>query len=224
MMRARPARIATERETFVKTWRFVAILLVAIALGAALAHLMELPGKMTYDAQFYVYLHRTLYPTFGRTAGWAEAVALFAVAGLAWRVRKRGAALPLTLTAAVCQSVAMIVFLAFVLPANRAMGSWPLDAIPAEWTSWRNQWEYGHAARAVLMLTALAALVLSVVRETPVEIAPKITPPASPPAAVVETPRSGSQAVVTCETPREGLRVVYFPEPRKAPAPPPESG
>ena len=144
-------------------------MLTAFALAAAVAHLMELPGKMTYDARLYVMLHRTLYPTFGQTAGWAEGLALLSIIPLAWRVRNRGAAFPPTLIAAVCQAAAMGVFLAFVQPANVTMAGWPLDAIPPEWTGWRDQWEYGHAARAVLLTVALGALVLSVVWETPQE-------------------------------------------------------
>jgi hypothetical protein len=153
-----------------KTWRFATIMLTAFALSAALAHLMELPGKMTYDAHLYVLLHRTLYPTFGRTAGWAEGFALISAVGLTWRVRRRGAAFPLTATAAVCQVAAMAVFLVFVQPVNRTMASWPLDAIPSDWAAWRDQWEYGHAARALLQTVALAALVLSVLRETPADV------------------------------------------------------
>lgn len=150
-----------------RTWRFLTILLLAFAMSAALAHAMELPGKMTYDARLYVMLHRTLYPMFGHTAGWAEGMALLSVIGLGWRVRKRGSAFQLTATAAVCQVAAMTVFLAFVQPANETMASWSLEAIPREWTSWRNQWEYGHAARAVLETVAFGALLLSVIRETP---------------------------------------------------------
>lgn len=152
---------------FLKTWRFVTIMLVAVALSAALAHLMELPGKMSYDAHLYVLLHRTLYPTFGQTAGWAEGLGLLTIIGLAWRVRQRGAAFPLTLAAAACQVAAMTVFLVFVQPVNLTMSSWPLDSIPPDWTRWRDQWEYAHAVRAVLQIGALAALVLSAVRETP---------------------------------------------------------
>src|SRR5215207_8185387 len=155
---------------FLRTWRFATIMLLALALAAPVAHLMELPGKMGYDARLYVLLHRTLYPTFGQTAGWAEGVALLSVIVLTWRVRNR--ALALTATAAACQVTAMAVFLAVVHPANVTMANWPLDAIPPDWTSWRARWEYGHAARAVLQTTALAALVLSVMRETPVEDVP----------------------------------------------------
>jgi hypothetical protein len=200
----------------VKTWRFLTIMLVAIALSAALAHLMELPGKMSYDGPLYVKLHRTLYPTFGQTAGWAEGVALLSVIGLAWAVRNRAGAFPLTATAAACQLAAMAVFLVFVLPANRTMASWPLEAIPTGWERWRNQWEYGHAARALLELVALAALVLSVVRETPAEVRRAAEAQPSP-APQVPKPRlaryggmSGPNAAVIGEVPGEGLRLVFL--------------
>jgi hypothetical protein len=58
-----------------KIWRFLTIMLTAGALSAALAHAMELPGKLNYESRLYVLLHRTLYPTFGHTAGWAEGLA-----------------------------------------------------------------------------------------------------------------------------------------------------
>lgn len=94
-------------------------------------------------------------------------MALISVIALAWRVRKRRPAFALTAAAAACQVAAMAVFLAFVQPANVTMAAWSLDAIPADWTQWRDRWEYGHAARAILESFGLAALVLSVLRETP---------------------------------------------------------
>jgi hypothetical protein len=42
---------------------------VAMTMSAAVAHLMELRAKMQYEPPLYVRLHRTLYPTFGKTAG-----------------------------------------------------------------------------------------------------------------------------------------------------------
>lgn len=40
--------------------------------------------------------------------------------------------------------------------------------LPANWMTRRDQWECAHAARAVLQIVALAALVFSVLMETPV--------------------------------------------------------
>ena len=49
--------------------------------------------------------------------------------------------------------------------ANIEMMRWHLDAIPHDWTNWRNRWEYGHAVRAGLVTTALAALTWSALRD-----------------------------------------------------------
>jgi hypothetical protein len=147
-------------------WWFSAIMLMALAMAAAVCHLMELPAKMTFDAPLYVMLHRTLYPNFGRTAGIAEFLSVVAVVGLAWRVRKEKAAFLPTMFSAICMVAAHAVFWVLVQPANVTMMNWPLGEIPAEWTHWRNQWEYSHAARAVLIILAFGALVISVIRET----------------------------------------------------------
>jgi hypothetical protein len=152
-----------------KTWRFITIMLTALALGTAFCHLLELPPKMSYDAPLNVMLHRTLYTNYGRIGGVAETLALVTAIGLAWRVRKRREAFPLTVAAAACLVAGMAAFLALVRPANLTMFGWPLDAIPPDWTRWRTQWEYTHAARAFLMMGALAALILSVLREIPGE-------------------------------------------------------
>jgi hypothetical protein len=148
--------------------RFASIMMTSVSLSAALAHAFELPYKMRYGPELYVQLHRTLYWNFGRVGGTAEILALLGTAGLAgWTSRKHPAAFPLTALAAGCLIAAHGAFWALVEPANKTMASWPMDAIPAEWTAWRNQWEYTHAARAALVLGALGALVTSVLRETP---------------------------------------------------------
>jgi hypothetical protein len=137
------------------------------SMSAAVAHLMELPGKMQYEAPLYVRLHRTLYPTFGKTSGWAEIASVLTTAGLAWWTRKRRpAAFPATLAAGASLAAAHGVFWALVNPANRTMASWPLDQIPPDWTEWRDQWEYSHAARPVLVTGTLGALVCSLLQET----------------------------------------------------------
>jgi hypothetical protein len=42
-----------------------------------------------------------------------------------------------------------------------------LATLPAEWMELRRQWEYTRAARAILQIVALAALVWSVLDEVP---------------------------------------------------------
>lgn len=147
-------------------WRFSAIMSTAMTMSAAVAHLMELPGKLRYEPPLYVRLHRTLYPTFGKTAGPAEAFAVGATGVLAWiTYRRRGRSFGPTAVAASCLTAAHAVFWSVVQPANVTMMRWPLDAIPEGWARWRNRWEYGHAVRAGLVTTALGALTWSVLRD-----------------------------------------------------------
>jgi hypothetical protein len=146
--------------------RFSSMMAAAMTMSAAVAHLMELPAKMHYEPPLYVRLHRTLYPTFGKTAGPAEAVAVASTAALAWMVRReRRRSSRLTVAAAGCLAAAHGIFWGVVQPANVEMMRWPLDAIPQDWANWRNRWEYGHAVRAGLVTAALAALTWSVLRD-----------------------------------------------------------
>jgi hypothetical protein len=143
-------------------WRFAGAMSTAVAMSAALAHLFEFPAKMRYDRELYVRLHRTLYNNFGRFAGPTEVFAVPALVGLAWlRRNRRSRAFSLTAVAAGCLAAADALFWALVNPANTTMLSWRLDAIPPEWARWRNQWEYTHATRAVLLSTAMGALALA---------------------------------------------------------------
>lgn len=147
--------------------RFVAIMATAIAMTACVAHAMELPAKMRYEPSLYVMLHRTLYPNFGRIAGPSESLAVASTVVLAWRCRfRRPRAFPLTAAAAGCLAGAHVIFWSVVNPVNVEMIEWPLDAIPPDWTSLRDRWEYGHAVRAVLVTSAMAALVASVLRRS----------------------------------------------------------
>ena len=104
---------------------------------------MNLPAKMQYEPPLYVRLHRTLYPTFGKAAGPAEAVAVASTAALAWMARRQEhPSSQLTFAAAGCLAAAHGVCWSVAQPANVKMMMWPLEAIPQDWASSRNQWEY----------------------------------------------------------------------------------
>lgn len=146
-------------------WRF-SLMSTAVAMTAAVAHLMELPAKMRYEPPLYVKLHRTLYPNFGRTAGPAEAFAVISAMALAWWTRRhRPDTFRSAATAATCLTAAHGIFWAVVQPVNAEMVRWRLDAIPRDWTDRRDRWEYGHAVRAGLVTAALGALTLTHVRD-----------------------------------------------------------
>jgi hypothetical protein len=66
----------------------------------------------------------------------------------------------LVLTGFLCIAGTQVVFWTFTFPANQATGNWTM--LPENWMALRAQWEYSHAASAVLNLIALVALILSV--------------------------------------------------------------
>ena len=53
-MSRRPAPLS------LRTWRFITLLLAALALTLESAHLLELPQKLQYDAQMYAAVNGTL--------------------------------------------------------------------------------------------------------------------------------------------------------------------
>src|SRR6266508_120961 len=67
----------------------------------------------------------------------------------------------------------------FVEPANVAMKAMPLNAPPAGWTRWRDQWEYGHIAHFIFHLLGFSALALSIIFE--ISVMPVTVRPASAP-------------------------------------------
>ncbi len=158
---------------FLKTWRFITIILAALTMGAAYCHVLELPAKMVYDETLYTRLNTSLYWGFGHFGGFIEAATVFLAAPmLSFLVRKRRPAFQWTLAGTICIALAFIVFLVFTEPMNREIFQWSAESVPADWTRVRNQWEYSHAARFVLQLIGLCALQISLLVETPIERSP----------------------------------------------------
>jgi hypothetical protein len=157
---------APDHPTALRALRFSSIMSTALAMTAAVAHLMELPAKRRYEPSLYLRLHRTLYWNFGRVAGPAEALAVLTTGGLAWWLRRRDSrASWMTAAAAGGVTAAHGAFWAVVSPMNAKMIRWPLDVAPGTWVVARDRWEYGHAARACLLTGALTALVWSLVSD-----------------------------------------------------------
>lgn len=139
--------------------RFLAVMATALALGAALAHLYELPNKIGLSADDYLTVQQNY-------RGWhflgvAVIASLVLSAVLAWLEWKHPARGVLALFAALCIAVNLIVFFSFTFPANKATENW--TTLPENWESLRQQWEYAHAVGAGLYLLALASLTLALI-------------------------------------------------------------
>ena len=138
--------------------RFCAVLFAALALAPAPAHLLELPNKigLARDAYFAV---QQIY------RGWAwlgvvVVAALLSALALAVLVRKRRREFVPALIAFGCIVATQVIFWTLTFPANRRTSNWTV--MPDDWIALRAQWEYSHAASAVLNLVALVALIVAV--------------------------------------------------------------
>lgn len=137
--------------------RFISVLLTALAMAAGFAHLFELLNKMPLSREQYLTVQQ-IY------RGWAllgivVVGALLSTLVLAVMVRDNCIMFYLTLTAALCIALSLIVFFTFTYPANQQTLNWTV--LPDNWQELRRQWEYSHAIGAGLYFIAFISLLLS---------------------------------------------------------------
>ncbi len=152
-----------------KVVRFVSLLLVALTLGMTFCHVMEIPGKLRLDGAEWLAVQHNLYVAFGVVGAAIEVLAIALTWVLVVMVRGRRPAARWTLAAAVCVTAGLGVWFALVAPMNAALSGWTPETLPADWTSYRNQWETGHAIHAALFGLGFSALVIALLAETPSE-------------------------------------------------------
>jgi len=139
---------------------FIALFSTALAMGAALAHALELPNKMGLSREAYF----TVQQIYAGWDGLALLLLVELVAMLKTLVsyrRERQIVVPVAL-ALLCLVAAQGVFWAFTFPVNQATGNWTMQ--PANWETLRRQWEYSHLAGAACQVLAMAALIVAVLR------------------------------------------------------------
>lgn len=140
--------------------RFLSLLFCALALAPALAHLLELPNKMGLSRDEYLVVQQ-IY------RGWALLGvvvfgALVSTLALAIAVRRRAGEFGPALTAFLCIAGTQAVFWTFTFPMNQQTANWTM--LPEHWAMMRMQWEYSHAASAILNLVAMIAVIVAVLR------------------------------------------------------------
>ena len=154
-----------------RAWRFVTLLLAALGLGLGLAHALELPPKMEYDAELYTAVTSTLYRLFGAIGGPIQVAALLAAVVLTILVRGQPAFRP-TLVGTLGLALSLGLWGALVAPVNAewagALRAAP-DSASAAYLELRPRWEYGHVAAFGAWLAGFSVLLYSVVREVPPE-------------------------------------------------------
>lgn len=82
-------------------------------------------------------------------------------------LRKQRHSFRWSLLASICISLALIIWQLHNDPVNTAVETWTVDALPANWMTYRARWEYAHAARFGLYLLGFGASLMSVLVKIP---------------------------------------------------------
>lgn len=134
-----------------------------------MAHLLELPQRMQFDQQLWarVTVFENVYRLFGSVGAAFEITAILTAIVLVFLVHKRGSTFYWTLGGAIFLILAFVSWIVFVAPMNAEFARWLTNPVPADWTRYRDQWEYAHAVNAVIKIIGLGLLTISVLVETP---------------------------------------------------------
>lgn len=153
-----------------KAVRFAAVMLAALTLGLSLCHLMQLPSRIGWDQYLWVgsTVQGGLYALFGSVGAVIFVATVIALALNAFLVREHGRpGFRLALAAAGLFALALALWWVLVYPVTVELAKWVDGPVPADWTDYRARWEWGHAIIALVELAGFAALVGSVLADTP---------------------------------------------------------
>lgn len=159
----------------------VTVFLTAMAMGLALAHALELPGKLRLDEHAYLTVQTIYYPGF-TLGGMSEPLAILATLILLLITPHNLAKFWWILVAFLSLMAMQGVFWFMTQPTNRFwLKNEQLSAAGArffsmdrtqpgmgqrgdfqDWRQLRNRWEYSHVARAVCSGMALVAAIIAI--------------------------------------------------------------
>ncbi|BAY29503.1 hypothetical protein NIES2107_13460 [Nostoc carneum NIES-2107] len=155
---------------FLKIWRFITLIIVALFMGLEFAHALELPPKMQYDGAFYVTIQNSLYRYFGAPGPGAFITvgAVLCAIALTILVRKHRVAFWWTLAGTLCLAIAFpLIYFLRIEPVNVVIEQANATSLPTNWQQLRNQWEYAHATNFICSLAGFSTLLLSVLLDVP---------------------------------------------------------
>jgi Domain of unknown function (DUF1772) len=160
--------------------KIITVIVLSVAVALALAHALELPGKMRLTKEMYYAVQPIYYPGF-TLGGISEPVSLLLTIVLLFLAPRGSANFWLTLVALLGLVGMQAVYWLVTHPVNKfwvegtdlnqlgssffSFGVENNTASP-EWTTLRNRWEYSHVARAIFALTSLVALVIATAYRT----------------------------------------------------------
>ena len=159
----------------------VTLLLVAVTMSMALAHVLEFPGKKRLEKDAYLAVQTIYYPGF-TIAGFAEPVSIIPTILLLFITPTGSLAFWLTLIAFVSLVVMHAIFWIVTQPVNKfwlknqqlsklgdrffspnstVQHGEETNADVEDWEKMRDRWEYSHLARAVFCVIAMITLTVA---------------------------------------------------------------
>jgi hypothetical protein len=145
-------------------------MLAALTFGLGFCHLMQLPSRLDWDQYLWVgsTVQGGLYALFGSVGALIFVANVIALALLAYFVREHGRpGFRFALAAAGLFALALVLWWVLVYPVNVELAKWIDGPVPSDWTSYRARWEWGHAIISLVELAGFAALIGSVLADTP---------------------------------------------------------
>jgi hypothetical protein len=136
--------------------QLLALVLTAIALAPAAAHVLELPNKLPLHREEYLTVQQ-VYRGWNRL-GFVVIAALLATMWMAVVADER-AEIPATL-AFIAILLTQVVFWLYTYPVNRRTHDW--TEAPDDWEELRDRWEISHAANALLTFIALVCVAVAI--------------------------------------------------------------
>jgi hypothetical protein len=162
--------------------QILTVVIVGLAMALAVAHALEMPGKMRLSKDAYLTVQPIYYPGFTVGGGIGEAGGTILTCALLVLMPLRTSAFWFTLLALLGLVGMQAVYWISTHPVNRywlqgqtlsrsgsrffsAGGIEGTEADPSaeNWKSLRNRWEYSHVMRAVLALLSFVSLVTAMI-------------------------------------------------------------
>ncbi|HZP10566.1 DUF1772 domain-containing protein [Methyloceanibacter sp.] len=153
-----------------KAVRFAALMLAALTLGMGFCHLLQLPARMGWDQYLWVgsTVQGGLYSLFGSIGAIIDVLTVISLGLLAYLVREHHRpGVMLALGAALLFAAALLLWWVLVYPVNVELAKWVNGPVPSDWTVYRARWEWGHATISLFEFVGFAALIGSVLADTP---------------------------------------------------------
>lgn len=131
-----------------------ALLSTSVAFGAALAHALELPNKLTLSLDDY-FIVQQIYSGWNNLA-FVLLIEIATLSAVAVLYRRTNAVWLPALAALGFVVAAQVIFWAYTFPANQATSNWTM--VPETWDALRTDWEFSHLAGAVMQFLAMTAI------------------------------------------------------------------